>query len=115
MEKKYYEETFEVPGETKKFRFKKTNSIDILTIAEEWLMYVNTKEASVYKAFAKDVLSLVEFDSNDNGTWIPVVNGNSYLPATLESNLYGLNYITQLAYQKIISPVFHQSGESKTA
>lgn len=109
---KYYEEIFEVPNEIRKFRFKNANAIDILAMAEEFSSFMQLKDMDMYKKLVNDILTNLEVDIND--TWISVVNGKAWLPETLKSNLYGLRYIVNRFYEKVISQVFQPSSESVT-
>lgn len=110
---KYYEEEFEVSTQKNmKFKFKNINTLDILTMSNEFEMYAGTHDTKIYKNYIDEILTNTIVCINDK--WYPVKEGGNFYPASLQLDIKGLREITNMFFTLVIKPVFQDSNESST-
>lgn len=105
---KYYEEEFKVGKDT--FRFKKMSPIEVLSIANQMELYIGTTETDIYKKYLAEVLENTEVKVGDK--WLPVKEGNNYLPAYLADDFRSLRQIISVFFDRVIKPIFTESSVS---
>ena len=102
----YFENTYTLSKhDDVKYKFKEINPIDLLSIVNEFEMYVaNNVDASIYKKYSTTILENTLVLINDK--WLPLKEGNNYYPVYLKTDLKSLREILDKFFVDIIKPVF---------
>lgn len=88
-----------------KYKFKEINPIDLLAIVNEFELFIsNNTDADIYKKYSSTILENTLVNINDK--WIPLKEGNNYLPVYLKSDLKSLREVLDTFFIEVIKPVF---------
>lgn len=107
-EEKYYETVYDKLIDGVKFKFKKLNPVEHLSLCTGWQTWEKVN-GSNYSALINKVLINVIFSKNDTD-WFPLVdeNGNSRLPEFEDNIWVGMDLFLEYK-KKVINPVFTES------